>query len=50
MEEKYLYKGKLFETDPDVDNANAEYQEAINKFLAKEITLEECRKYQPAVF
>lgn len=51
MEERYKYTNeKLFETDPAVDKANEEYQEAIQRLLAKEITLEECRKYQQAVF
>ncbi len=48
--EKYKYTSTIFETDPAIEKANEEYQEAIKKLLAGEITLEECRKYQHAVF
>ena len=41
MENKYLYKGKLFETDPDVDKANAEFDKAKIKYINKEITYDE---------
>lgn len=49
MEKQYKYLGKLFETDPAVDKANEEYQKAIKRLLAKEITLAECMVYKEKV-
>ncbi|CAA9203352.1 hypothetical protein [Flavobacterium collinsii] len=39
-----------FARDTEVDKANEEYQIAIKKCLAGEISFEECSKYQEAVF
>lgn len=41
---------KYFDRVPEIDKANAAYHEAMQRYFAKEITLEECRKYQQAVF
>ncbi|MBP4140148.1 hypothetical protein [Flavobacterium geliluteum] len=50
MSEKYIYTQSLYERDPAIVRAEAEYQEAIKKCLAGEITLDEMREYQYKVF
>lgn len=40
----------IFERDPAITRAETEYQEALRKFLANEMTLDECLTYQLAVF
>lgn len=49
MENKYLYTGKLFETDPDIDKANADFDEAKIKYINKEITYDEMIEYKNKV-
>ena len=46
----YQQRHPYFDKVPEVEKANEDYQLAIKKFLNKEITLEECAKYQQAVF
>ena len=50
MSEKYIYTQPLFERDPAIVKAEAEYQEAIKKCLAGDITVAEMREYQRKVF
>ncbi|MGK0236400.1 MAG: hypothetical protein ACI9EK_002950 [Psychroserpens sp.] len=41
---------KYFDRVTEIDKAIAEHQQAIQRCLRNEITLEECSKYQKAVF
>jgi hypothetical protein len=41
---------KYFDRVPEIDKAIADHQQAIQRCLRNEITLEECSKYQQAVF
>jgi hypothetical protein len=41
---------KYFDRVPEIDKAIAAHQEAIQRCLRNEITLEKCSKYQQAVF
>jgi len=47
---KLIDNSKYFDKVPEIDKAKEAYQEAMQRYLANEITLEECRKYQQAVF
>jgi hypothetical protein len=41
---------KYFDRVPEIDKAIADHQQAIQRCLSNEITLEECSEYQQAVF
>ncbi|TDO68756.1 hypothetical protein EV143_12018 [Flavobacterium chryseum] len=40
---------KYFDRIPEIDKANADYQEALKKLFKNEITLDECMKFKEAV-
>jgi hypothetical protein len=41
---------KYFDRVPEIDKAISDHQQAIQRCLLNEITIEECSKYQQAVF
>jgi hypothetical protein len=45
-----MVNSKYFDRVPEIDKAIADHQQAIKRCLRYEITLEECSKYQKAVF
>jgi uncharacterized protein (UPF0276 family) len=45
-----MVNSKYFDRVPEIDKAIADHQQAIQRCLRNEIMLEECSKYQQAVF